>query len=243
MLLLGGCEKTAAGKQIDGAVFLKEYIENEEMDLDVYYVSDRDFGKQVRKVEIPDGPEGVDVVIYQTTDEKLQRYDLTTLELGINSDHVNDDGQLEKEISFDSLKITWNDGSETTEDIGNVKIVKGCEEDSGLEYRSEENGIEKYMAEKDLKITGVEWPGGGHPDSFDLDVSVNGKKADDISENDPVSVPKGKKATIKTKIRPGSSDYYVIDIMGKMKYHTDSAKQSESPFYIRYQADENDISI
>lgn len=166
MLMLSvGVFISCSFKKIGNPVFAKSLVCTEDWDFDLNYVCDKSWEKTVKKVKIIGFPSDTTCSVYNDDRTEVGDYASSLVECGFSSDTLEEsDTSLVKTVSFNSVEITWSDGTKTTEDIGNI-IVLGNDFESIDDYIQMEEKDSDYnssvfeyskIREADYKIANVE---------------------------------------------------------------------------------------
>ena len=168
--------------------------------MDLSYIQDYNWDKEISKVSIVDGPKGVTCKVYDNEEyQEDEKYTLITVHLGINSNRTDDEGNLPEDIAFNKVNITWDDGSESIEDVGSI-VISSDDFDSDMvdESGGSEMG-ESYIslepAERDVKITGLKFRVKDAEQYF-TDITFNETPLKEISIRRPLELYEGESTDI-----------------------------------------------
>lgn len=214
-------------------VFVKELVAMDDMDVAVYFISDKDWDKKVKTVKIPEFAEDMEVAIYEENIEESGRYQYHILELGFD---VND-------VEFSKVQITWDDGTKTTADIGHIQIQDFNE--SGKfslpktsEGESEEELTISYRVKTAMDLTGVDIPFEAEMGNWFQDIRIDGTPLKEISEKHPLKLEKGDAFTVSYKCVPQlETEYNSVYLNGLITGIDGQGKKHVTPLRLWYQGD------
>lgn len=205
VLILTGILFSCAGcaKKLDEPVFLKNLIFSEDMDIDVMYISDKKWDKDIESISIPDVRDDISVSFYDEETEQIDGYVLHTIHFGIGSSELSSDYGLAESLTITEIEVSWDDGTTYTANVGNITIQSLPEDithahsvtneplDGGMMRNSSE-----LQFEKDVDITGVYIPYESDINKIVADITVNGVSLDEIDKDNPLHVEAGKKCVL-----------------------------------------------
>lgn len=217
MLILSAAAMTGCGPKLEEPVFVKSLICAEDMDVDTQYITDETWDKHVKNIEIPNAPQDIFITIYDQNYESENGYRLHTISWGVGSSKLTEDSSLEEPLEFDHLKITWDDGSVCTADVGKIKICSLKE--NGFIQMGEKTDhtqtIERYEgtilgAKRSMDITGIDLPFERELFQVISSVEINDIPYDEIDPKDPIHLETGESCTVG----------YILDEKQKSQYGT-----------------------
>lgn len=219
-----GSIRTVAGPDLEKPVFIKQLVYTDEMDIELSYIQDYNWDKVVSKVAVVDGPKGVKCRVYDNDEyQEDEKYTLITVHVGIGSSQINDSGELPEDIKFSKVKITWDDGSETTEDVGNIVISSDDFDYDMIDESGDGDRGNRYVnlepAEKDTELTGLKFRMEGAEKYF-TDILFNETPLSEISVKHPLKLRAGESMNITVDINNHGdygNVYIAADVMEKTK--------------------------
>lgn len=200
------------GPSITEPVFVQSLIYSEDMDIDLNYVAPRDFNKSIKSILIPDAPQGIDCVVYGEAKKKEMKYTVSTVNIGINCDHWNEETGIGNDLKINKLIINWNDGTQTTEEVGEITVIGGNQQFDDYAHTKEqdEQVITTYVLKEAAEITGFDFPYTDEIFHMVTNITMNGIPIDEISIENPVKLKKNEECVIT----------YQVDDKSKSKYGT-----------------------
>ena len=230
-----GSIRTVEGPDLKKPVFVKELLYTDEMNVDLSYIQDYNWDKEISKVSIVDGPKGVTCKVYDNEEyQEDEKYTLITVHLGINSNRTDDEGNLPEDIAFNKVNITWDDGSESIEDVGSI-VISSDDFDSDMvdESGGSEMG-ESYIslepAERDVKITGLKFRVKDAEQYF-TDITFNETPLKEISIRRPLELYEGESTDI--SVNTGSNmDYGNISVAADVMEKTEKGEKVYTTIFL-----------
>ena len=186
-------------KKLDEPVFVRNLVYAADMDAEVEFIANKSWNKEVEDLTIPNLPENMSLQYYDDEVEDWSKFDVHNLSFGVGVEELSESGGLTEPFEFSEIIIKWNDGTETTANIGIIHM-SAVEEDDVLEFTGSSSSIEaddasineeSFYATKDLMITEVYIPFADKLKGYIYDVAFEGKSIDKITADKPVKVEKG----------------------------------------------------
>ncbi len=202
--MMGGCgEPTAASKELKEPVFVKNLISAEDWDVDISYISDKSWDKKVKGIEIPNAPKEVSTTVYEDVSEKAKGRMLHTVSWGVAVEPYSETYFKDHPLEFSQVKILWDDGAETTADVGHIAI-KSFSTGKELQYsgggeRQEAQGMvcqENLMVNKPVRIIGMKIPYEAQLGSFADAMTINDTPLSSISKEQPLELAKDEECVV-----------------------------------------------
>ncbi|WP_312648539.1 hypothetical protein [Aminipila sp.] len=244
--LFGLGKSNLFGPKIDAPVFVKSLIYSEDMDIDLNYIAPRRFNKSVEKVQIPNAPKGIDCVVYGEEKEAEGKYTVSTVNIGVNCDYWNEETGIGNDLELNRVLVTWNDGSQTTEDIGRITIVGGNRNKQGNNYMdiTEHGDTRKatYTLTKDTEITGLKFP---YPDellNIISNITINDRPLEDVSIERPIKLKKNETCIVEYQVNDENKfQFGNIHVTGSLLGKSNKSGESIANFVLlkRFGSDES----
>ena len=201
-LALAGC-----GKKQKETLFVKQLVSSSNTEAELLYISDDQWEKEAEQVEIPGAPEQISVTTGTEQKIKTNGYYYHRIPIKVESRKLQKTGRFGKPFEFEKVKITWDDGSSSTEKIGTIRITDGKKR-NGLK-RSESGQMRAgkgwiqytdYQVKKRMKIIHMEIPFAEEEGALVPRVSVNAVSAQAIDKKHPLKLHKGEACTVESRI-------------------------------------------
>ncbi|MFV0517003.1 MAG: hypothetical protein ACK5MV_06370 [Aminipila sp.] len=227
------------GKKIDEPVFIKSLIYSECMDAELHYIAPSGYSKSINSISIPNAPKGSDCNFYNDHKESKSKYDLVTVYFGIGFDDWNEETGIGESLEIDKLLVTWDDGTKTLVDIGNITIVSSM--DSISKEKQQYNHMQmsgtndtwtaKCTLGKDTNILGISFPFEEEISKTFKDITINNIPIEEISIDNPVSIKSGKECVVQyTCDRDSKTLYGEINVRAFIIGITDGKRDKIAEF-------------
>lgn len=186
-------------QKLDEPVFVQKLVYAADMDADVEFITNKNWSKEVEELTIPNLPDNMSLQYYGDEVDVWSKYDIHTLSFGVGAEELSESSGLIEPFEFSEIIIKWNDGTETTANIGTIHM-SAVEEDDVLEFTGERSSIEpddssineiEFYATKDILITEVYIPFADKVKGAIYGVTFDGKPIDEITPDTPIKVEKG----------------------------------------------------
>ena len=181
-------------QKLDEPVFVQKLVYAADMDADVDFITNKSWNKEVEDLTIPNLPDNMSLQYYGDEVDDWSKYDVHTLSFGVGAEELSESSGLIEPFEFTEVIIKWNDGTETTANIGAIHM-SAVEEDDVLEFTGSSSSIEtddasineeSFYATKDLMITEIYIPFADKLKGYIYDVAFEGKSIDTITADKPV---------------------------------------------------------
>lgn len=206
---MSGCgeqlESPVAVKNLEEPVFVKNLVSAEDMDVEIFYISEKSWEKTVKSIEIPNAPEEVDTTVYEDVPEEAGGYLLHTVSWGISVEPYSETYTEEHPLEFSEVKVTWDDGTETTADVGHIAIrsfktgkeLNAVSEGEGNDLENGKITYTKFTVQNPVSIIGVKIPFEAQTGELAGSMSINDVPLSKISREQPLTVSKGDECVVK----------------------------------------------
>ncbi|WP_027398459.1 hypothetical protein [Anaerovorax odorimutans] len=211
MFTLFGCSTNSYfGPNIDKLVFVKNLIYSEDMDVYLYYIAPKDFDKDIKKIQIPNAPEGIDCVLYQEQKVSEGKYTVGTVQIGINCDYWNEETGIGNDLEINNLLITWGDESQTTENVGSITVTSDNMQCNKYMHTMKDNDVIKktYTLTKDTEITGLDFPYHDEVFNFINNITINDIPLEKVSEDSPIKLKKNETCVVEYNVNDENNSKY-----------------------------------
>ena len=187
-------------QKLEEPVFVKNLVYASDMDADVEFITNNNWGKVAEEVIIPNLPENMSLQFYGQDDEEWDKYSIHTLSFGVGADKLSKSSGLIEPFEFNEIIIKWDDGSETTANIGTIHMT-AVEETNVLETVGGHSAMdaddtsvneEEFLATKAVKVIDVYIPYADELKDDIYDITFDDKPINEITSDDPVNVAKNK---------------------------------------------------
>ena len=204
LLVMSGCDQTQSAQEpvLEKPVFVKMLVYADDMDAELYYISNTDWDKAISKIEIVDAPKGIECTLYDEAAEHVGKYDIVTVQIGVSSDHLDKNGGIAEDLEINKVNITWDDGSKSTEDIGRLTMTAEDLDFLTVVGNGGGNDAERVEcnftigeAEQRTEITGIRYPFKELEELID-NVQINDTSLSEISVDHPLILKKGEACNI-----------------------------------------------
>lgn len=204
------------GPKLETSIFVKSFIYSEEMDLDVNYIAPKNFYKSVETVQISNSPKGVDCAVYGDTQEVEGNYTVGTVRMGVNCADWSEDTGIGENLEINEVVVTWSDGSQTTEEIGQITIVAPDKQCNNYMNSNHNGDVHKatYLLSNDTEITGLAFPS---EEALGIlkKITINEIPLEDISKDRPLKLKKNELCTVQYQVNDDREyQYGTIRIKG-----------------------------
>lgn len=228
-------------KQLDQPVFVKSLICSSDMDTAISFITNNKYERYVKDIEIPDMPKHMRLQFYDEQIEDFSKYDIHVVNFGIGTDQLNENSSLKEDFVFHEVILKWDDGSETSADIGTVHMTPNhqsfiLEADSSGSSSSDNTIVEqriKYIVKEKSRITEVKLPYADQLSDIITDLSVDGLPASEITEKAPLELKAGENFELSYTIDYDAAKVYgEIFLEGVIKGETAGGKPFVDVFHI-----------
>ncbi len=223
------------GPKIEEPVFVKSLIYSEDMDIDLYYIAPRDFDKSIEKIKIADAPKGFDCVLYDEMKDFEGKYKIVTAEIGVNYDDWNEETGIGDDLKITKVMVTWDDGTETLEDVGIITIMGGTSECNNYMSMKGHDGIRSatYTLTENTEIIGLDIPYKDENSDRISNITINDVPLDTVSRENPIVLKKNETCTIAYHIKTDSKTKYGdVCIIGSLIGKNNDSQEKIANFMI-----------
>lgn len=241
LLVLG--KSNLFGPKIEEPVFVKSLIYSEDMDIDLNYIAPIGFNKNVEKIQIKNAPEGIDCVVYGEAKQHKGKYTVGTVNIGVNCAYWNEETGIGNDLEIKELLITWSDGSQTTEDVGNITVMaQNSQCKNYMNISTQVNiGEATYTLTRDTEIVGLEFA--YQEELFDVisNITINGVPLEDISKDNPIKLKNRELCIIKYEVNDQSKfKYGNVRVNGFLMGKSDKNEEEIAIFVFDKRFDSNE---
>lgn len=242
--LFGLGKSNLFGPKIDAPVFVKSLIYSEDMDIDLNYIAPRGFKKSIEKIQIPNAPKGIDCVVYGEEKESEGKYTVGTVNIGVNCDYWNEETGIGNDLELNEVLVTWNDGSQTTEDVGRITVMGGNMRCNNYMDITEHDHMRKatYTLTKDTEITGLKFPSSDELFNIISNITINDRLLEDVSIERPIKLKKNETCIVEYQVNDENKfQYGNIHVTGLLLGKGNKSEESIANFVLvkRFGSDES----
>lgn len=196
--------------KIDAPVFVKSLICSEDMDIDLNFIAPKGFDKSIEKIQIPNAPKGIDCVVYGEEKESEGNYTVGTVKMGVNCDYWSEETGIDDNLEINELLVTWNDGSQSNEDVGVITVTGGTMPCKNYMHITVDNGTRKatYTLINDTEITGLDFPYQNEVFNIITNITINGVYLDNVSKETPIQLKKNEMCIVEYQVNDESKSQY-----------------------------------
>lgn len=224
-----GAVRTVSGPDLEKPVFVKQLTYTDEMDLDLSYIQDYNWDKEISKISLVDGPKEASCRVYDYEEyQEDDKYTLVRVDIGIGSSRTDDEGNLPEDIEFSKVKVTWDDGSQTTEDVGHIVISSDDFDYDMIDESGDSDMGETYVTleptDEDVEITGLNFRLKEAGQYF-TDILFDETPLDEISVRHPLKLREGESATLTANSDRSTQEYGTVSVAADVMKRTKSGQK------------------